>query len=238
LFTNCVSPPELDDKQLFAYLDNKEANPETALHLTKCPYCRERAEALERLQKRLTKRLYRVACPSPMELGEYHLHLLPASQMLVVRQHLNECPHCSQEVAELDEFLNTQEAGVLGKAKGILARLLGESAETRLPGGLEALRGEAKGPMTFEADGVLITLDVQAGAAGRASLVGQVAADDQDQWTGSIVRLQQSGIPQATVLLDDLGAFRYEDAHPGSIELTITSPYGVEVQIPSINIDL
>lgn len=238
MFTNCVSPPELDDKQLFAYLDNQDANPETALHLKECPYCREKAEALERLQKRLTRRLYRIACPSPMELGEYHLHLLPASQMLVLRQHLSECPHCSREIAELDEFLNTQEAGVIGKAKVILARLLGENNENRLPGGLGALRGEAKGPTTFEADGVLITLDVQAGAAGRTILVGQVAAEDQDQWTGAIVKLQQTRTPPATVLLDDLGAFQYDDAHPGSIELTITSPYGIEVQIPSINIDI
>ena len=104
--TNCVFPPELDDKQLLAYLDDPDTHQETARHLEKCSYCREKAQALDGFQKRLTTRLYRITCPSPMELGEYHLRMLPANQNLVVAQHIRDCPHCSQEIAELEGFLH------------------------------------------------------------------------------------------------------------------------------------
>ena len=103
---NCVTPPELEDRQLLAWLDDREAHQETAIHLKMCPYCREKAEALDRLQKRLRSGLHRVNCPSSMELGEYHLRMLPASQMLVVAQHVRECPHCAREISELEGFLS------------------------------------------------------------------------------------------------------------------------------------
>jgi hypothetical protein len=39
-------------------------------------------------------------------------------------------------------------------------------------------------------------------------------------------------------IVDDLGAFGFEQIHPGSAQLQITSPEGIEVQIPNINIAL
>src|SRR6185503_18641157 len=102
---NCISPPELEDYQLLAYLDG-EANQGITSHLERCEYCHERANALARFQDRLKSRLYRVSCPSSLELGEYHLRLLPAPQMLLVAQHVRECPHCERELAQLQDFLS------------------------------------------------------------------------------------------------------------------------------------
>ena len=132
----CVFPPELDEKQLLLYLDG-EANKEILSHLERCDYCREKAETLDRLQKRLTTRLYRLTCPPPIELGEYHLRMLPASQMLVVAKHLRECPHCTQEIAHLAGFLSdlapAPADSLLGKAKVLIARLVGGGELTFTP---------------------------------------------------------------------------------------------------------
>lgn len=221
--TKCAFPPELDDKQLLIYLDG-QADEATRSHLTDCTHCRERAQALDRLQKRLTSKLYRHTCPSSIELGEYHLRMLPASQMLVIAQHVRECPHCAREIAELEEFflgdLQPMEGNLLGKVKVLIARLVGEGTGESAPA-FAALRGKAKGPLTLEADGILIVLDIQPSNEGKVNILGQVAAEDQEQWTQATVELRQGGELLFTTTVDDLGAFHVEGIIPGSKELQI-----------------
>ena len=50
--------------------------------------------------------LYRADCPPAIELGDYQLGLLlDKMRVAFVRQHVVECPHCSQELAMLDGYL-------------------------------------------------------------------------------------------------------------------------------------
>jgi len=233
---NCISPPELSDRQLLEFLDG-EAEPETTHHLGICQYCSNRADALARLQNGLTARLYRITCPSPLELGEYHLRILPSPQMLVIAQHVRACPHCEAEVAQLENFLQDLTMDMKPAptpVRVLIARLLGGSGEGRAP--IPALRGEQKGPIILEAEGVVITLDVEPGSDGQGSMLGQVAADDQDQWTNASVELQQADLPPQTTSLDDLGAFRFETVRPGATRIMITSTEGVVIQSPDIDI--
>ena len=235
----CVSPPELHDRHLWSYVDG-EADHETLLHLERCEYCSEKAKALAQLQVRVRSRLYRINCPSSLELGEYHLRMLPASKMLVVAQHVRECSHCAREVEQLQGYLSkltpTGETGLLGGIKVLVARWVGGNPES-ISSAPSALRGEAKGPITFEADGMVIILDIQPTTEGRVSVLGQVAADDQDSWTNAVVEFRQVDTPTITTAsLDDLGAFRFEEAHPGSTEITITSSNGIIVQTPNFDI--
>ncbi len=242
---NCVSPPELDDKVLLACLDG-EADQEAATHLQRCSYCREKARQLARLQDRLTARLFRLTCPSPTELGEYHLGLLTSTQAAAVAHHLRECPHCVREVAQLKGYLRepapAAESSPLERVKVLVARLVGGKQEDRPSGefafapALVAVRGSAPGPITWEADGILIVLDVQPAAEGRVSILGQVAADDQDHWTGALVELRQAGALQLTTTVDDLGAFHCAGIPPAPTEIKITSSDGITVQIPTIDI--
>jgi hypothetical protein len=247
LSKNCVFPPELDEKQLLLYLDG-EANREILSHLERCAHCREKAETLDRLQKRLTTRLYRLTCPPTIELGEYHLRLLPAAQMLVVAQHVRECPHCSREVLQLEGFLgdlmSTSEDSLLGKAKVLIARLVGGQAEPGEQGEIglapvvPALRGEARGPLTFEVDGVVIILDIQPANQERADLLGQVAADHQEQWTGALVELREGGELEFSANVDDLGAFHSESIIPGPKELRITPMGGSVVVVMNFELSI
>lgn len=241
---DCVSPPEIDEKQLLMYLDG-EADEQTVLHLQRCSHCRAKAEALDLFQRRLTERVYRATCPPSIELGEYHLRMLPASQMLVIAQHVRECPHCRREMAELETFFlddMAPEMGFLGTAKVLIARLTGlqtesgKQAKNDLAQVVPMLRGETKGPLTFEAEGMVISLDVQQAPNGQVSLLGQVAADDQDRWTAAEVDLQQDDSSQRSAALDDLGGFRFENIGPGVIQITIKSLHGIHVQVPNIDI--
>ena len=238
--TNCVFPPELDEKQLLLYLDG-EADDETASHLKRCSHCRGKAETLDRLQKRMTTRLYRLTCPPPIELGEYHLRMLPASQMLAVAQHLRQCPHCTQEVAQLEGFLSDlapiREDSLLGKAKVLIAQLVGGQGEFG-SAPVAALRGEDKGPITFEVDGVVIILDIQPTNKGMVNILGQVAADHQEQWTGAFVELRKAGELEFSATVDDLGAFRSEGVIPGPKELRITPEGGSVVVVMNFELSI
>jgi hypothetical protein len=238
LTSSCVSPPELSDGQLLAYLDDPEANQDVALHLKRCVYCQEKAEALERFQKALTAQLYRIDCPSSLELGEYHLRMLPAPQMLVISQHVRECPHCAFEVAELESFLVDQTPGVqddlFGRAKLLVARLVGgDLTFTPTPA---ALRGESKGPITFAAEGIIIVLDIQPTTEGKANILGQVAADHQDDWTGALVELRRDSLLQISTTVDDLGAFQCEGVIPGQQELRIFPKNGSVVVMSNFEV--
>ena len=230
----CITSPALDDAQIISYVEG-EADHGIVAHIRECPYCAERANRWALLQNRLRASLYRTDCPSSMELGEYHLGYLPASQELVIAQHVRQCPQCRREMAELGVFLAESDVqpDLLERAKVLFARLVGGSGSTPAFG---ALRGESKGPLVFEADGVVITLDVQAGPNGQMSILGQVAADDQDQWTGATVRLQQVEMRDLTADVDDLGAFSFHGLAPRSIQLEFTSSGGVKVKIPNIDI--
>ena len=232
----CITSPALDDTQIISYIEG-EADNLIVAHIKECPYCAERANRLALMQNRLRARLYRSTCPPSMELGEYHLGLLPDSQALVVAQHVRGCPHCRREIAELEEFLAESDVqpDLLQTAKMLFAQLVSGAGSGSTPA-FGALRGESKGPLTFEADGVVITLDVNPGLNGQVSILGQVAADDQDQWTGAKVELKQADIPTLTTSLDDLGAFRFETVRPGATKFIITSTENVVIETPEIDL--
>ena len=226
---NCVSPPALDDSQLLASLDG-EAGPQVTEHLARCPYCRLRAAQLGSLQNRLTARLYRLTCPSPLELGDYHLGLLRNEQRAAIAAHLLECPHCTRELAELRSYLRELappfEPGPLERVKVLIARLVGGGTGGLAPA-YAMLRGGSQGPVTLEADGILIILDARpAGDGAHVSLTGQVAADEQDRWTGASIELRQEEARRCTAVIDDLGAFTCGGLLPGPYELRIQPSSG------------
>jgi hypothetical protein len=216
----CITSPALDDIQILSFAEG-EADDAVVAHIKECTYCSEKVRQWTQLQNRLRRHFYRGSCPTPMELGDYHLGYLSASQALVVSQHLRECPLCRREIATLEDFLAslTPESGLLGKAKVLIGRLVGAQSENGLGPVAPVLRGEARGPLTFEADGIVIVLDIQPTMAGKVNIFGQVAAEDQEQWTEAVVELRHSNKLQASTSVDDLGAFRIENIEPGSKEL-------------------
>jgi hypothetical protein len=184
------------------------------------------------MQNYLTAQLYRLNCPTPLELGDYVLGLLPAGRSALVAEHLRDCSHCTGEVSQLTDYLGdlapAPKANPLEQVKVLIARLVGEVQPGKLFGGATfapayaALRGGTPGPITLQADGILILLEVQPGAEGRVDILGQIDADEQDRWTGASIELRQAGSLLATVSVDDLGTFRCVLVPTGLTELQMT----------------
>ena len=228
----CITSPALDNVEIASYVEG-EADEATVAHIKQCPFCSERARQWTLLQNRLRKQSYRVNCPKPMELGEYHLGLLPAPRALVVSGHLRECLLCKREVAILEDFLTGlgPETSLLGAVKVLIARLISGQSELAAAGG--ALRGDTNGPLTFQANGIVILLDIKSTKEGKTDIFGQVATEDQDQWTGALVELRKDDQLQASTEVDDLGTFQYTSVIPGRQELRIWPQGGPVVIVPN-----
>lgn len=238
---NCIAPPGPEDWQLLAYLD-READSETQFHLQKCGSCRERAKDLAHRQGTLARQLHGIIHPSPVELGEFHLRLLPSSQMLLISRHVRECPSCAREILQLEDFISDldphRKITLMGKAKSLVAQMMNRQEASNLTGGrLFAMRGAGKEPMIFQAGGNLIVLEIQPASNGSLSILGQVAAENQEDWNGALVRLQQDHLQEMASRVDDLGAFRCEEIIPGPIQIRITSLHDIEIIFPKIDLD-
>lgn len=239
----CTLPPELDNATLLAHLDG-EADPEVAVHLEECSHCQARAQRLVALQGRLTAALYRVTCPSLMELGEYHLGMLGREQAAAVDQHLAECPHCSREVAQLKGYLGELAADVafrpLERIKVLVAKLVGSGAGTdrrrraALAPVYAGIRGEEEGPHIYEAGEIQIVLEIQEDAEqpDRRTVLGLVTGLEADGWQVQVWRGEER-IADAPV--DELGNFVLRNLAPGSYELNVTGP-DVSIQIQDFDV--
>ena len=227
----CITSPALEDVEIATYVDG-EADEAVVAHIQQCPYCSERARQWTLLQNRLKKQSYRVNCPTPMQLGDFHLGLLPAPPALVVSAHLRDCLLCKREVAVLESFLSSlaPETSLLGAVKVLIARLISGQGDLAPAGG--ALRGEAKGPLTFQANGIVVLLDIKSTKEGEADIFGQLATEDQDQWTDALVELRKDDQLLASTWVDDLGTFQYTSVIPGGQELRIWPQKGPVVIVP------
>jgi len=168
----CSLPPEPDDARLLAFLDGRP-DETLAAHLRDCPYCRGRARRLERMEVVLRSLLYRVTCPSPLELGEYHLGVLAGKQARAIGRHLAECPHCAREVAQLESFLGdlapvhvpSLEEQLVEQIDVLVARLAGGVSgllPTPQPAPVPAgVRGGGSCPAIYEAAGVRVYMTSQ-----------------------------------------------------------------------------
>lgn len=235
MMVNDAESEKIEDRHLLAYLDG-EVDAQTAKRIEASEELLARARELAQVQNRLKARLQRVDCPEAQELGEYQLGYLSRKRVKEIERHLAECPHCRRELEQLRAFLHEEtpqaRSRLSDRAKVLIARLLGAGMEGAAPGGLAlqpayaSLRGNHQGPLTLEAEGALILLDIQPAGERRASLLGQVAADDQERWTGAEVEIRREGELLLTTTLDNLGAFRCQALEPGLIELSIAASDG------------
>lgn len=236
----CVSPPEIDEKQLSIYLDG-EADEQTSVHLKQCSYCRERAEALDRFQKRLTRQIYRVTCPPSIELGEFHQRTLPASQQLIIAQHVSQCPHCTRELAELEKFLSRLEpsTGLQNPIKIMIAQLIGregsdqDSNVPHLAPLFAGLRGGEE-PFVFHAENIQIVIDVQKDAEQPELkvIMGLVMGLESGEF---IVQASQAGQIIATSRINQIGNFLIPHLRSGIYELTLLGS-SLEIRILSFTV--
>lgn len=252
----CVSPPEPSDQTLLTYIDDK-ATPDIVAHLERCSHCRERAYRLAHLQGRLTHLLYRIECPSPLELGEYHLQVLPAAQMEAIRHHLDQCLHCRREIAQLEGYLAKvapiPQPGPLEQAVESVRVLVARLVSGGMPGpaamvpayassalaspALAGTRGdESKMPFVYQADDAQVIIEIEADIERPdcKTVLGLVIGPDRVQ--GFAVHLWQAGQHVTTTSVDELGNFVIPGLLPGKYELILASPE-LEIHIQNVQVE-
>lgn len=240
----CIAPPELSEESLLKFLDG-EADEQVERHLQDCEHCRARAQALSRLQGRLTRRLYRFDCPSPSTLGEYHLGMLAQEDVKGVEAHLERCPHCRAEVGRLESYLDSLQGDLethpLERVKVWIARLVsgGEGASDVAPQfapALAGLRGAPEGPRIYTAEDVQIAVDVQGDNEnpGYCVLLGLVTGLEGRGWKVEIWREERQ---LDEMELDPSGNFLFQSVPPGEYDL-ILSDSELEVHVPGVQIQV
>lgn len=193
------------------------------------------------IDKKLSSYLYRIDCPSSQDLGEYHLKMLPAEQMGTIRQHLQTCPHCTKEIAQLETYLNELapdlDYSFQERVKIWIARLLPSGLEGGLASGARpafALRGESDGPLMFEAGSYQLTLEVQDDPSnpGLRTILGLVIGGVE---TLQKVELWQDGRSVQETTIDELGNFVFAGVQPGSYDL-ILSQMAAEIHVQAFTV--
>jgi hypothetical protein len=239
----CVDTPGLDDTQILMVLDGV-ADKETREHVHACHVCGARAQYLAHLEDALASSLYRVTCPSPMELGEYHLGGLKRRQAKGITRHIAECPRCAREVAQLRSFLGDlapePEPAFLEQVRVQIARLVSGAASLLSPPrpafapAYVGVRGGGGEPAIYEAGGAQVILGAQPNpsAGDRFDLLGLVTGID---YAGLSAHLWQAGRLIATIPVDEGGNFVFGDLPSAGYELVLNGP-GQEIYIEELRI--
>lgn len=228
----------ISDETLLAYLDGQVESHIVAQIEGSTEYQR-RAKELAQQQGQLLAKFYRQQCPDSLELGEYHLGMLSKKKSRAVIKHLEECPHCRQELAEMQNFLvediRTIEAGMADKIKVFIAQLVSE-VQTGLGGQTPAyaLRGEELDILIYEADKVRVTLDIQEASDNKShkSILGLVTGLQPLEYQ---VNLIQDGKIIKHTQVDEIGNFIISMASPGDYQLVIRGTE-FEIQINDLSI--
>lgn len=239
----CIKPPVLTDEQLLAFIDG-EATADIVTHLQQCVSCGQRAKLLARQQNQLLAQLYRVECPSSLELGEYHIGLLAPERVVAVEQHLTHCLHCAREVQTVQNYLQTlapsakpvpapaftgQSLGqTLGQKLGKwVATLVDRLASDELEGGslpaFASLRGDQEEQAVYKAGHVQIVIELQRDSSqpDHKLLLGLVLGIGADQTVEAY--LEQAGQALGSAPVDELGNFVFEHLTAGLYTLILRS---------------
>ena len=245
---SCLRTTQLTDSELLMALDG-EADPEVTMHIADCPDCRVRTGQLQKFQNGLTNRLFRATCPPSIELGEYHLGFVPMATSATIKEHLAECPFCSQELTQLASYMDQPDlflrsdplAAVRRSVKVLVARLIsGPTVHTGMGSpafapALAGLRGSLDSLLIYEADDIQVILEVQDDAAltDRKAVMGLIVGIDDLE--GLHAELWHEGTRTFSTPVDEIGNFAFDGLIPADYDLFV-SGNDLDVHIESLSL--
>ena len=187
---------------------------------------------MDSFERNLTNKLYRHDCPSTLELGEFQLGM-----NVGIKAHVEVCPHCSAELAQLTEFMGeTREEPVslIDKVRVFFADLVNPPASALLEGAQPVLRGDetAGKPVMqlLQFGDYVVSLSLNEGM-----LIGDVAHKEGvlafEGWSAQIN--DENGSVSVEVGPD--GGFLIENLAEGSYDLVIQGDE-TEIQLTNLRI--
>jgi anti-sigma factor RsiW len=191
---------------------------------------------LRHLERQLRVRLDRISCPDPQEIGEFHLGRLATPRAKAVREHISTCPHCAQELSQLQAFLGALPPGAevppQTHRRTIIARLLdlGRQGLSSLPAPAPAwatARGPASTARVYQAEDLQVAIESQAG-----TLTGLVLAPEPGNWT---VHAWEGDRHAGQAAVDQIGNFTMSGLQSSTYDLVLVGPEA-QVHIPSLKI--
>lgn len=169
----------------------------------------------------LRRAFYRASCPSPQQWLEHSQNLTQGGAKARLNQHLQQCPHCAREWAELvlaesptaDWWERLQQwIGQLITIKTLLPEG-GVVFAMPLAGGMGmALKGEEDKPLVYQTEGYRLTLAVPALSPilSTYTLEGSLLSlTEPDEEVAGIAYLYQNNQPIQQTEIDPLGFFTF-----------------------------
>ena len=218
------------DAELLAYLDD---NAHWTDHINQCTDCQTRLQTLRAEETFLTAQLYRVQCPTSLELGEYVLHLLSGPRQNEIKRHMTSCPYCEAEASQLQDYLKqlspaNQRNGLetaVERVRVLVARLLSGPGDALMPPVLQpamaGIRGTSAAPQVFEAGDFQIVIETQDDLTqpGTHSLLGLLLGEAPPE--NFEVQLWREGTFIAKDKVDAFGNFNFEGLESGAYDLKL-----------------
>lgn len=238
---NPTPTPDSNDNRVTAAIDG-EITPEIERLLAEDVEFAEEVRSARRFESKLKSALFRWDCPTPQQLGDYHLQLVSQADAAQIKTHVVHCIYCQAELRELIGFL-AQDQPVTSAPKTektnwglprfgeILAQLLSPLPQTSAVG----LRGADDGPKMLQADDITIFIETEQ-ENDQFLLKGQLAADQLDEWYGAMVQVVQVDAIQAVTVIDDEGTFQFALNNSDPINIRIANSSGKTILIQDFSL--
>jgi len=228
------------DWELDAYADG-ETMPHVAAFFEQNPASQAAWLRQRKIEAPLSNALHRFDCPSPDTLRAYYWQELSKAESHRLENHLQTCPLCTAELAELQTFMqedvpspqnswsqNLRERvqAVADQMRLVIATLVTPNAPQLATAALRSepiptQQGDAQTVLLFEADDTDISLLVQKEHNGLLRLAGQLFTTELTPGSScKLIPATGEGVA-VQAQIDDTGNFIVNQLPPGAYQLVV-----------------
>lgn len=203
-----------------------EATPDVEAHVRRCRVCGASLEQRAHDEASLQQVLFRVTCPTSETLARLHLGWLDENEAERVRQHLEHCPHCGDELAIQAELLDLPIHDPVTEDCS-RPRLVAQAVDEAKVDAMQnefVLRGRPATPERhYQADNIVVTIDVEEKPSMQYKLTGLIRDDPEriGQYDGATVLLKKQQQECAREHIDDVDTFVFRTVLPDTYTMEL-----------------
>jgi hypothetical protein len=186
-------------------------------------------------------------------LRDYWFEFLNVEDHAFIEKHLERCPRCREEYAQIEAFLEEPddeeeplEPKVAGlpptlPANAIVAEFVSEPAQAYrgvAASGVPVLRGQAPETLMFATNNETIFMELSPSSSGINMLNGQLIAEHaSDHWERAVVEMWRERSLECMTIMDDMGTFQCQVNQSGTIQVRIIAEDGKNIVIDDIVVE-